>query len=212
MPSEADACLSGSLQYQFCIGGDPDGPGSQLPDSDCDDGYDSVLRTWTENPVLTVAPQASNSYVTEVRCSTAPDCLDTHKVDVSVICPGGVNALGLYDVRAVEVVQGSHELRWGGDPLTVDCWESDPLTQIGMGAVANYAGSSVTCANVTAATIDTGSVNPGQARAYLVKADGPTTGQTLEVGQFCNARTWRSGSVAEVPEDTPGRDTVLGDP
>ena len=100
-PSSADACQGGVLQFRYCISGDPDGGGPGEPDADCEDSsVDAILRSWTTNPVFTAAPQSTASFVVEVRCSTAPECLDSEKVEVIVSCPGGVNALGLADIRA----------------------------------------------------------------------------------------------------------------
>jgi hypothetical protein len=125
-PSTADSCLNGTLQFRFCISGDPDGGGPGLPDDDCEDtGLDEILRGWTENPTYTDSPQASGSYVTEVRCSTLGSCADSQQIDVVVACPGkggsSVNALGLADIRASETCVG------GGDEgeTCVDTFDCD---------------------------------------------------------------------------------------
>lgn len=208
MPSTADSCLSGTLQYRFCISGDPDGGGPGVPDGDCGDDADTILRGWTENAQLAVAPQQSAAYVVEVRCSTAPLCADSERIDVNVTCPGSINALGLADLRAASTSQ----ITWAGDPLPVDVWIS--TDHAGFDGFSGYPGTSSHPGSVN--SISTGG-NPsaGLVRGFLVKADGNLVSSPKNsTAYLCNSKTWRSGGSAEIAEnDTesgPGRDTTLG--
>jgi hypothetical protein len=239
-PSFADACLSGTLQYQFCISADPDGGGGGQPDDDCNDlnpndafADDVILRGWTENPSIAVAPQASGHYVTEVRCSTDTSCIDAHGVDVDVLCPDSANGLPLYDVRA-ERNGGTYLLRWEGPAVAVDTWRSIPLTSSSQldgttGPCAidpsvdpvseAYPGSCQNNQVITQRNITADAVAPGQFRGYLFKLQGDILWKGIP-GFYCNAKTWRSGGAYEVDfQSIPtegaspvGRDSKLGNP
>lgn len=200
-PSSADACLSGVLQFRFCASGDPDGGGQASADADCDDAGDAVLRSWTESPRLTLAPQTTAAYAVEARCSTAPGCREGRKVDVVVSCPGGVNALGLADIRAVSRTS----LAWSGAALAVD-WLRGSF--VGSSDIGRY-DADFTMSSAAATSIAmSGTPAPGSGYYYLVKADGPLN--TVPLGLFCNSRSWRSGGASEIPE--PARDAAFGNP
>jgi hypothetical protein len=204
LPSSADSCLSGNLQYQFCRDGDPLGEGPNPGDGDCDDPWDLILRSWTENSVITVAPQATADYTMQVRCSTKTDCAQSHKTTVSVTCPGSDNALGLKAVRFPD----KNTLAWSGAPLDVDVWTSSQYTNAS--SLATYPGTPFFVANTT--TVNVGALNPAANNviAILVKADGALNTTPDGLGYFCNSVTWRSGGAAEVPESAPGRDATIG--
>ena len=201
-PSSADACHSGVLQFRNCISGDPDGGGPGEPDADCaDPAIDKILRGWTTNPALSVAPQSTVSYVVEVRCSTATACLDSQKVEVSVGCPGGANALGPcgragFGQGYVDVVGKS------GRGLGCVAALPAPLTS------ATTRRTSPSSRALVDTIPMTDIPNPGTGHYYLVKAEGELN--TIPTGYFCNSRTWRSGGAAERPE--PARDATFGDP
>ena len=200
-PSSADACQGGVLQFRYCISGDPDGGGPGEPDADCEDpSVDAILRSWTTNPVFTAAPQSTASYVVEVRCSTAPDCLDSEKVEVIVSCPGGVNALGLADMRASDKMT----LVWTGS-LDVDWLRGSFVNSPDIG---NYVPDFTDFTASTDTIPMTDVPNPGMGHYYLVKADGELN--TIPTGYFCNSRTWRSGGASEKAESA--RDAAFGDP
>jgi hypothetical protein len=209
-PSFADACQGGILQFQFCASGDPDGGGPGLPDDDCNDaGVDELLRTWTANSELTLAPQLSQSIVVEVRCSTLQSCLGSEKTDVVVSCPGGINANGLLTVAGLDddgLPGGSKSLAWSGDPLAVHQWTSAPFGVIGDTAVfSSYTGAVTTLGATTSVPVPQ-AVAAGSARGYLFRATG-TKNTDLEGGYFCNSRSYRSGGPNEVPE--PARDFFI---
>jgi hypothetical protein len=74
--SVANRCADGVLQYQYWI--DLNNGGSQL---------DTLVRGWTDNPDLLVAPSATTRYVVEVRCSSLTTCAGTTSLNVVVQCP-----------------------------------------------------------------------------------------------------------------------------
>jgi len=214
-PSSADACLSGNLQFQFCRDGDPLGGGPSIPDGDCLDPEDLLIRAWTENAVLTLAPRESAGYTMQVRCSTKQDCIDSEIVEVDVTCPGADNGLGLGSLFAVfDEGDGQLRLGWRGSALDVDVWVSGGYTNTS--ALANYPGTTSSLSGVNAVDLDVLAPGPGEAIGVLVKADGSLN--TVPVGFFCNSRTWRSGGVSELPESgtsgiaSLGRDASIGDP
>ena len=206
LPSTADACLSGNLQYQFCRDGDPLGDGPNDPDGDCDDPWDLVLRGWTENSVITVAPQATVGFTMEVRCSTQRDCRDTAPIQIVVTCPGAANALGLKALRWAD----KNVLEWSGAPLRVDYWISNAFGN--SLELANYPGTTAGSAGLVN-SLELGTLFPeaGTVIAVLVKADGDLN--TIASGYYCNSVTWRSGAASEIPESgfpgSAGRDNSI---
>ena len=70
--STADTCLAGTLQYQFSADG-------------------TLIRSWTDNPVLVSAPIGTTNFLVEVRCSTALTCVDSFALEVPVNCPASGN-------------------------------------------------------------------------------------------------------------------------
>jgi hypothetical protein len=70
--SETDRCLDGTVQYQFF-------------------GNGTLLRAWTDNPILVDAPLVTTDYEMQARCSTEVDCLGSASVEVVVNCPNSGN-------------------------------------------------------------------------------------------------------------------------
>ena len=204
LPSSADSCLSGNLQYQFCRDGDPLGDGPNPGDGDCDDPWDLILRSWTENSVITVAPQATADYTMEVRCSTLTSCAASEQTTISVTCPNSDNALGLKAVR----FPNPSTMEWSGAPLDVDVWTSSQYTN--SSSLASYTGTPFFVANTTSVSTAALNPSPNNVIAILVKADGALNTIPSGLGYFCNSVTWRSGGSAEVPESAPGRDASIG--
>ena len=50
---------------------------------------DTLLRNWSENPVLLAAPAGTSDYAVDVRCSAATGCMATGFNTVVVNCPQG---------------------------------------------------------------------------------------------------------------------------
>jgi hypothetical protein len=79
--SSADKCSGGTLQYQFRIGS-------------------TVLRGWTDNPILVQAPEGSATYTVDVRCSSLTTCTGSASLPVNVNCPASGNLGGNIAVSA----------------------------------------------------------------------------------------------------------------
>jgi hypothetical protein len=166
-PIELDAsssfgtCLDGALQFRF----------SQ-------DGGTSVLREYSENPVLIAAPQNDTDYLVEVRCSTDADCSDSTTVDVDVECPASGNLGGIFPtIIAVD------KTTWAWTPAkTYLLWQGD------LYLVSSYAGSDSTGSGTSFSHLPTPAAGSGY--YYLVR----------ELGEYCNdSGPWTSGGPAESP-------------
>ncbi len=81
--STADRCLDGALLFRFCISAD----------DDCKDQGDAIVRSFTDNPSILVAPSATTHYAVDVRCSSAPTCQSSAGLTVQVLCPGAIQAI-----------------------------------------------------------------------------------------------------------------------
>jgi hypothetical protein len=80
--STSDRCVGGLLQFQFWIDANTNGTLS-LADGD------TLLRDWTDNPVLLDAPNTTTTYGVFVRCTSLPSgaCLQSTTTAVTVPCP-----------------------------------------------------------------------------------------------------------------------------
>jgi hypothetical protein len=77
--SFANRCVGGTLQYQFWVDGNGDNLGGNA--------LDTLLRGWTDNPVIIQAPLGTSTYVVDVRCSADISCDSTISIEVPVSCP-----------------------------------------------------------------------------------------------------------------------------
>ena len=77
--SVADVCPGGPLLYRFWVDADENGSVGDLGDV--------LLRSWTDDPILTDSPEYTKRYVVEVRCSSRQTCAGTASAIVSVPCP-----------------------------------------------------------------------------------------------------------------------------
>jgi hypothetical protein len=88
--SEANRCVDGTLQFQFWIDGDSDGAGG--------DTADTLLRGWTDDAVITHAPEQSVTYAVDVRCSSDHTCSAATSSPTTVTCPStNSRPLGTWD-------------------------------------------------------------------------------------------------------------------
>jgi hypothetical protein len=174
-------CVDGVLQYQFCE--DLDG------DEACDDG--EVIRAWTDNPTIVLAPTASTDYLADVRCATDPSCHDVAKKRVQVFCPSTGN-LGLYVTAATRTAidfNGTHSYHYCEG------------TQAGMASYScDFANYPATAGPATGHTLLSAEPAVGSFNYFLFRepgAKGP--------GAYCNVPgiTWGHS------DETPTRDAVL---
>ncbi|HEX5042050.1 MAG TPA: hypothetical protein VFV75_04040 [Candidatus Polarisedimenticolaceae bacterium] len=77
--SSADLCPGGPLLYRFWQDVDFDG--------EIDVRSDVVVRSWTDDPTLTVYPPETSRYAVEVRCSAKPTCTALTALNVALPCP-----------------------------------------------------------------------------------------------------------------------------
>jgi len=171
-PIELDAsassgtCVDGALQYRFSRDG-------------------TVLREFSEDPVLIDATAAAAQYVVAVRCSTDTACGDEATIDVSVVCPTGATPLlGLFP-ETIEATNGS---TWG---WTVS--RGFDLLQGLLNAVNTYAGTRSTGTGTLftdSSSLPGGTVN---GKYYVVR----------ELGALCNEiGSWSGGGGGECADTT----------
>jgi hypothetical protein len=166
-PIELDAsssfgsCLDGALQFRFST-----------------DGGATVLREYTENPVVIAAPQSDTDYLVEVRCSTDTACGDSVTVDVDVDCPASGNLAGIFPA-----ITATDKTTWTWTPSeTYLLWQGD------LALVSSYAGND----------------SPGTGSSFTHSAT-PVSGSGYyyllrELGEYCNENgPWTSGGSAEDP-------------
>jgi hypothetical protein len=202
-PSRADSCVSGYLEYRYCISGDPDAGGEETPDADCNDAWDLALPAtpWSLDFVTTVSPEATTTYAMVGRCSSAPGCRAARSVEVVVDCPSGdPNTSGLKVIRALN----KEMLAWSG-VLDVDWLRGSFVRSAEIGHYSEELTDSATAA--TSIPMN-GEPPPGTGYYYLIKRDGFANpfGPPYE----CDSVTWRSGGAAEKPE--PARNFAFGNP
>jgi hypothetical protein len=166
-PIELDAspsfgtCVDGALQFRFSR-----------------DGGATVLREYTENPVLIAAPQIDTDYLVEVRCSTDTSCLGSALVDVDVDCPSSGNLGEIFPT-----ITAADKTTWTWTPAkSYSLWQGD-LALVSSYAGYESAGSGTSFTHLPAPP-------PGSAYYYLVR----------EVGEYCNDNgPWTSGGPSESP-------------
>jgi hypothetical protein len=166
-PIELDAsssfgtCVDGALQFRF----------SEV-------GGATVLREFSENPILIAAPQNDADYLVEVRCSTDTSCLDSAVVDVGVGCPSSGNLGGIFPtIIAID------KTTWTWAPAkSYLLWQGD------LDLVSSYAGNDSPGAGTSFTHLPTPAVGNGY--CYLVR----------ESGEYCNENgPWTSGGPGESP-------------
>jgi hypothetical protein len=179
-------CVDGILQYRFWIDGSGNGLGG--------DAADTLLRDFSDDPILPQAPGAgTTTYVVEVRCSSAPGCVDSVARDVVVDCPTSGARGGASTIFQTIVAVDANTLSWA-EPEEVVFAEGD------LAGVSSY--------TTTATGTSSGAVSThpmGSAEWYLLRSTGGVG------GEFCNSAggpgSWASGGAGE--SGTPGRDSVL---
>jgi len=174
--STFDRCAGGILQHRFWLDADGDGR--------VNNQIDEMLRDWTESHDLHVAPQGDTAYLVEVRCSTAPECLDVATALIDVDCPVGPLGLGVGSSSETAFLgdnrRGTREIRFGESGLlfwptaaTVDLIRGD-LDKLR--ATRSLAETVDACLldNATDAisTVTSDTPSPGTGYYYLVRSAG----------------------------------------
>jgi hypothetical protein len=187
----AGGCRDGVLQYRFWTTNNNTTVG---------DAGDVLLRTWTDNPELADAPNATTRYGVQVRCSALVSCQSSATTTVTVNCPTTGNAVAPFaqsigfsnkttvawtSSALVDVIRGNlNTLRANGGQFN--------------GTVDACLGNNVTVSSVADATVPAlNGVN-----YYLVRGAGPSA--------FCNAgNSWKTGVAAEKPGVGGDRDADI---
>jgi hypothetical protein len=180
-----DACINGTLLYQFSKNG-------------------TVVQSFTTDTTYTDAPAATALYEVEVKCSADPagspgPCTDTDDLTVVVNCPGD------YDMQIRADAGGAFDLFDGTSPLGpihFDWVRGDFTLSSGIpaGSYATLEANTVSSGNTFPASGGNPASNTGF--WYLAKKGGALC------TNFCNCAEW---GETEPPSLTPDR-SVLGDP
>jgi len=183
--SFADTC-GGPLLYRFWLDEDQDGATAA--------SEDTLLRDWTDDPVLSVSPAYTSGYLVETRCSSLPTCAGHATALVDVPCPASPtafpevmrangNSMGWDSLFRVDAVQGNlSALRAGNGQFqgsVLACLVDDVRTNV---------------------VVLGGDPSPGSGFYYLVRAGG--------LVPDC-ARTWSTGASRELPGAGGDRDADL---
>jgi hypothetical protein len=178
--SLADRCVDGTLQYLYCADANANGT--------CEAA--EVLRSWTDNPSIVLAPTATTDYLVDVRCATAPGCHAYASKRVQVFCPSTGN-LGLYITASTKTA------------LDFNATYSYHYCEGAAGALAAYTCSAsnhpATAGPASSHSILMADPAPGTFNWQLFREPGVKVS-----GAFCNVPgiTWGFSSVAPTRDDT----------
>jgi hypothetical protein len=187
--SVADVCNSGTLQYKFWI--------DLFSDGILTAGVDTVLRDWTDNPILLDAPIGNTRYSVQVRCSTDTSCeapdIATASLSIGVTCPGIGGSLdpGPFP-QTINVSKGTSptiNLTWT-TPTIVDAVRGDlNLLRSNGGNFTTTVEACLANNTVTNSVPDSTAVAGGVGKYYVVRIGDPQ----------CNEQgTWSTGTAQEV--------------
>jgi hypothetical protein len=198
--STADRCIDGTLQFRFCV----DGNGSLT----CDDlgGADTLLRSWTDNPVIVVVPDfPGDVFIVEIRCSSDPDCGTAlgpgpakGVVQAKVECPGIPAPIRFGNPSTPGV---KNRIYWDTGPAIDIDWTYGSFTT--STSISTFAETACTDLNAVGSIDITSLLDPaaGSGFWFLVKKDGPVAGLTV----LCNDNvTWQN-----LPRNEAARDANL---
>jgi hypothetical protein len=186
--SSVDRCANGILQFQFWIDGDTDGV---LGDPD-----DTLVRDFTDEPVLVVAPMATVDYGVRVRCSTDISCQAGAVTTVTVNCPAEAASSRSFP-ESIEFANPS-TIEWSSEQQ-VDAVRGD---LIALRSFQGFSGTVDECVADDEITdwLDLSgepSLASGAAYYYLVRP----------MPEFCNEpASWSTNTS----EESPDRDTEIG--
>ena len=167
--SSSDKCVDGVLQFQFSEGG-------------------NILRDWSDNAKLVLAPALSTQIDVGVRCGTDVGCASTASASIAVACPTSGTFGGPFDTVF-------------GDPGSVLVWANPANGVSAVGDDSTVSSYGTGCAGCGTGTLSAASsFAAGQSPTsrqyywYLFRRTGTGTDFCNEIGAWGNA----------------GRDTALG--
>jgi len=173
--SSSSQCLDGALLYRFARA----------------DG--TVLREFSENPVLVAAPQVDTDYLVEIRCSAnAPgfECDAAVVVDVDVGCPTSGSLAGVFPQ-----ILATSKTDWEWMPAREYLLYSNPI--------GIWYGSAIPTTGSGSSFSDSSLPDSGKGTYYVLR----------EQGEFCNERgPWTACNPTDqacVNAEDPSRETSL---
>ncbi|HEX5044808.1 MAG TPA: hypothetical protein VFV75_18055 [Candidatus Polarisedimenticolaceae bacterium] len=195
--SSANSCPGGFL-YRFWHDRDDNGV--------LGEPVDKMLHSWTEDPILVVAPHHTKRYAVEVVCPSRVSCGDSADVLLTVPCiVPYFNSLRFAKSACPEnssCVDYLFEISWDA-PGAVDVFTGDLDALRASGGAFQETGSGVGCSwnDVFLESYFQGPHQyPGRNFYYLVREAGPV--------YACNS-SWGTGSPAELPGAGGDRDADL---
>ena len=163
--------MGGTLQYQFWAGS-------------------TLLRGWTDNPILLQAPLGTTTYSVDVRCTSLTSCADSTALEVVVNCPASGNLVADFETVTAS---GLNALDW--TTSTAYNYGRGLLSALNASYVTDDSGT-----NVGPATSHdiSGTPTAGDGWWYLFKGAGAS-------GGYCN----EGSTYGSTERDTalPDRDT-----
>jgi hypothetical protein len=200
-PSAANPCQNGGLQYKF-----EKGP-------TCGN-LNTLVRDFTENPILVDAPVADSCYRTTVRCSntTAGTCQQQRDVNVVVTCP--TTGLLPYwpDITAIDddtfdwaqlptgnprkPTMGPWQARYGPLP-NLPNYTTGAVLEAGLSNAVSCYGTTTTDPDCTE-KVNTNDPTPANGRYFIfARDDTPSNPPAGSLG--CNENIgWTSGGAGEL--------------
>ncbi len=198
VPSVANACFNGGLQFRFKKNA-------------------VIVRDFTENPVLVDAPLADAVYDVTVRCSSVPACNQTRTINVEVTCPSTGLVEFWPDLKAVDDVDFEFDPispATNRNPLLPEAWQMRYGSLADLKNGGNFStsvlrdGANISDADFCFGTTTTSSCpnkvvtndpNPQVGRYFIfARDDDPSpSGRTYNCNEQCG---WTSGGAAEVDD------------
>jgi hypothetical protein len=179
--STSDKCVDGVLQYQFNSGG-------------------SILRDWSDNAKLVVAPALTTQYDVAVRCGTDTGCVGGASATVPVDCPTSGAFGGPFDTVFADPPIGPGNCPFVWASAADGAWavgDDSTVSSYGTGCGTCGTGTLVGASSYTA----TQSPTSGQYFWYLFRRTGTGTDFCNEIGSWGN--TGRDSALGASPPNTP---------
>jgi hypothetical protein len=161
LDSMADRCIGGVLQYRFWIDENDNQGGFES-------GTDTLLRNWSENPLLLQAPGDTTNYASDSRCSAAISCEGTAYNTLAVTCPDSSKA---FPTITADGSGSKSNFQWSGGALNF---------AYGEGLLSTLSSAYATSSTGTGLNNSFHAILGGDSW-LLLRTDNPVSG-----GTFCN--------------------------
>jgi len=170
------------LQYRFWIDEDDAGTGT------FETGVDTLVRNWSENPILLQAPGDNTNYAADARCSALVTCVGTAHNTVAVNCPS--TSTVFVGTLTTDGSNAKNDFQWSGGVID---------HAVAEGLLSTLSGAYATDFTAFGLLGSSHTLVGGDGHWLLVRSDTPSA------GSFCNSPgpgPWDGGGAA-------GRDGVL---